>query len=61
MPQIDGDFGFCGAEYVAPDPYQDSQRCINFYIETSLNPGSKTKVVLLGCPGLITINSVVGL
>lgn len=61
MSQIDGDFGFVGAEYRAPDPYQDAQRCINWMIETSINPASKTKVVLLGCPGLITINSVVGL
>jgi hypothetical protein len=46
-----GDFGFVGAAYLAPDPYQDSQRCINWYPEISQDSKSKTPTALLGCPG----------
>lgn len=47
-----GDFGFCGQAYEAPDPYQDSQRLINWYLEISQDEKSKTPTALLGCPGL---------
>lgn len=46
------DFGFCGQAYEAPDPYQDSQRLINWYLEVSQDDKSKTPTTLLGCPGL---------
>lgn len=47
-----GDFGFVGQAYQAPDPYQDSQRLINWYVEVSQDGKSKTPTALLGCPGL---------
>jgi len=47
-----GDFGFVGGAYEAPDMYQDSQRCINWYVEVSANGASKTPTALLGTPGL---------
>lgn len=47
-----GDFGFVGQAYEAPDPYQDSQRLINWYVEVSQDGKSKTPSALLGCPGL---------
>lgn len=46
-----GDFGFVGQAYEAPDPYQDSQRLINWYLEVSQDGKSKTPVALLGVPG----------
>jgi len=46
------DFGFVGQSYEAPDPYQDSQQCINWYVEVSQDGKSKTPTALLGCPGL---------
>lgn len=53
-----GDFGFVGNAYEAPDPYQDSQRLINWYLEVSQDDKSKTPTALLGCPGL---NLIMGL
>jgi hypothetical protein len=53
-----GDFGFVGNAYEAPDPYQDSQRLINWYVEVSQDDKSKTPTALLGCPGL---NLIMGL
>lgn len=47
-----GDFGFVGQAYEAADPYQDSQRLINWYVEVSQDGKSKTPSALLGCPGL---------
>ena len=44
--------GFIGQAYEAPDPYQDSQRLINWYVEVSQDDKSKTPTALLGCPGL---------
>jgi hypothetical protein len=44
--------GFIGQAYEAPDPYQDSQRLINWYLEISQDDKSKTPTALLGCPGL---------
>lgn len=57
-----GDFGFVGDAYTAPDFNQDTQACINFYVEVSQNAKSKTPTALLGTPGLNAINqfSVVG-
>lgn len=46
------DFGFVGQAYEAPDPYQDSQRLINYYVEVSQDQKSKTPTALLGAPGL---------
>lgn len=49
------DWGFVGPAYTAPDKYQDSQACINRYVEISQNGKSKTATALLGCPGLETV------
>lgn len=57
---IFGDFGFVGGEDKAPNPYQDSQTCINWYAEVSPSAGAKTAVGLLGCPGLIQLVAVSG-
>lgn len=46
------DFGFVGQAYDAPNPYQDSQRLINWYLEMSGDGKSKKPTTLLGCPGL---------
>jgi hypothetical protein len=48
---IGGDFGFVGQAYTAPDPNQDRQRCVNWYVEYSQDGKSKTPTALLGCPG----------
>lgn len=45
------DFGFTGSSYEAPNPFQDLQRSINYYVEVSTDPGSKMATTLLGCPG----------
>lgn len=50
-----GDIGFVGQAYEAPDPYQDSQKLINWYPEVSQDEKSKTPVALLGAPGLNVI------
>lgn len=47
-----GDFGFCGSSYDAPNPYQDQQRTINWFIEASQDDKSKMQYGLLGAPGL---------
>jgi hypothetical protein len=52
MTYVGGDFGFVGASYTAPDPYQDRQRTLNYYPEVSQDDKSKTPTALLGCPGL---------
>ncbi len=52
------DFGFVGQSYDAPDPYQDSQQLINWYLEVSGDGKSKMPTALLGCPGL---NEVIAL
>jgi hypothetical protein len=61
MPQLDGDFGFCGPWDKAPNPNQDRQETINWYLESNKTEGAKVKYSLLGCPGLIQVASVVGL
>jgi hypothetical protein len=61
MP-IQYDFaGFVGGSYTAPDPYQDAQVCVNYFVEISADDHSKTKTVLLGTPGLLQVATVVGL
>lgn len=52
MLGIGEDPGFVGQAYSAPDPYQDSQRLVNWYLEVSQDSKSKTPTALLGCPGL---------
>lgn len=49
------DFGFCGSSYTAPNPYQDRQRTVNWYIEVSQDEKSKEVYTLLGTPGLVSI------
>lgn len=53
-----GDFGFVGSAYDAPDPYQDSQLLINWYVEYSEDDKSKTPTALLGAPGLLELLNV---
>jgi hypothetical protein len=53
-----GDFGFVGSAYTAPDPYQDSQALINWYVEYSEDDKSKTPTALLGAPGLQSLLNV---
>lgn len=52
MSFVGGDFSYVGQSYTPSDPYQDSQRCINYYVEISQDDKSKTATALLGCPGL---------
>jgi hypothetical protein len=47
-----GDIGFVGQAYDAPDPYQDSQKAVNWFVEVSQDEKSKTPTALLGAPGL---------
>ena len=49
------DFGFVGFSYVAPDPLQDIQDTINFYVEIDNQSKAKEPLALLGCPGLNTL------
>jgi hypothetical protein len=49
------DFGFCGSSYEAPNPYQDRQKTLNWYIEISQDEHSKEIFTLLGCPGKASI------
>src|SRR5580692_2672770 len=54
-----GDFGLAGGQDVAPNPLQNAQTCINFYVEIDQkNP--KQVVGLLGCPGLNPLVSAPG-
>lgn len=46
------DFGFVGQAYDAPNPYQDAQRLINWYLEMSSSGKPKMPTTLLGTPGL---------
>jgi hypothetical protein len=46
------DLGFVGQAYEAPNPYQDMQRLINWYLEVSGDGKSKMPTALLGRPGL---------
>jgi len=49
-----GDMGMAGGQDVAPNPMQNDQICINFYVEVDQqNP--KEVVGLLGCPGLVEL------
>ena len=55
-----GDFGFAGGSDETADPYQDAQRCINFYPEVSPSRGAKMPVALLGTPGLTQLAAAPG-
>jgi hypothetical protein len=55
MSYSGADFGFVGQSYEAPDPNQDMQRCINWFVEASQDEKSKTPTALLGAPGLNVI------
>jgi hypothetical protein len=46
------DFGFVGQAYDAPNPYQDNQKLINWYLERTQDDKSKMPTTLLGAPGL---------
>ena len=61
MPTAQTDFGFVGQAYASPNPYQDAQVLVNWYVEISQDPNSKTPTALMGCPGLIQVASAVGL
>ena len=61
MPSEATDFFFCLDAYSAPNYLQDAQQCINWYPEIDKNPGAKTIIALLGCPGLVQVASVQGL
>lgn len=52
------DFGFCGNAYEAPNPYQDRQRTVNWYIEVSQDEHSKELYTLLGTPGKTLIGQL---
>lgn len=54
------DFGFCGSTYTAPNPYQDLQRTLNWYIEISQDDKSKEIFTLLGAPGKSSIAKPAG-
>jgi hypothetical protein len=61
MAAQNNDWGFAGPQYVAPNPYQDSQVLINWYPEIDPNKTAKTVIALLGCPGLVQVATVQGL
>ncbi len=54
------DFGFCGSSYTAPNPYQDRQKTLNWFIEVSQDEHSKEIFTLLGAPGKSSIANPVG-
>lgn len=54
-----GDFGIAGGQDSAPNPLQDNQICINFYVE--IDPqNAKEPLGLLGCPGLTQLVAAPG-
>lgn len=61
MPATQSDFNFIGPSYTAPNPQQDRQVCVNYYLEIDKTTGAKTPTGLLGTPGLIQVASAVGL
>lgn len=44
-------FGFVGGAYEAPNPFQDCQKLINWYVEIDPDPHAKEHLGLIGCPG----------
>jgi hypothetical protein len=52
MAYIPIDPGFCGPSYEAAVQLQDTQRCINWFVERDPNKDAKEPLALLGCPGL---------
>jgi hypothetical protein len=57
--QLFGDFGFVGGEDTAPNPLQNNQTCINWYVEVD-KQNAKEVVGLLGCPGLFQLAAAPG-
>ncbi|WP_167313405.1 hypothetical protein [Ralstonia insidiosa] len=54
-----GDFGLAGGQDSAPNPRQDNQLCINWYVE--IDPqNAKEPLGLLGCPGLTQLVAAPG-
>ena len=54
-----GGFGLAGGQDSAPNPYQDNQICINWYVE--IDPqNAKEPLGLLGCPGLTQLVAAPG-
>src|SRR5277367_5629855 len=54
------EFPFVGQSYLAPDPRQSQQICMNWYPEIAQDKNTKTVSALLGCPGkdtLLTLGS----
>lgn len=58
--ELFGDFGFAAGSDETAFPYQDAQRCINFYPEASPSRMAKAAVALLGCPGLTQLIAAPG-
>lgn len=54
MPEF---VGFVGPSYEAANPRQDAQRLINWFVEIDKTTEAKSPVSLLGCPGMVTVNS----
>lgn len=54
-----GDFGFAGGQDSAPNPQQDNQICINWYVEID-QMNAKEPIGLLGCPGLVQLAAAPG-
>ncbi len=55
-----GDFGFAAGADATANPYQDAQKCVNFYPEVSPSKTAKMPVSLLGTPGLIQLAAAAG-
>ncbi len=58
--ELFGDFGFVGGSDEPADPYQNAQRCINWYPEGSPSQSAKVPAALLGCPGLVQLCTAPG-
>jgi len=52
---IFGDFGVAGGFDQTANPYQDNQLCINWFPEIAASDKAKTKISLLGTPGLVQL------
>lgn len=52
------DFGFCGSSYTAPNPYQDRQKTLNWFVEVSQDEKSKETYTLLGAPGKLSLSTI---
>lgn len=54
-----GDFTFAAGHDPAPDPYQNTQLCINWYVEVNKQK-PKEALALLACPGLVQLVAAAG-